>query len=81
MSGNYSTDNASQRQRILDWLRRESLTTLQARKHLDVMHPSGRVQELKAQGYNIVKEWTTDDSGKAKHRVARYVLLAGDYHE
>jgi hypothetical protein len=35
------TDNASQRDRILDHLRSGSLTTLEARKELDVMHPAG----------------------------------------
>ena len=68
--------NQVQRQKILDWLRRESLTTLQARKHLDVMHPAGRVKELKAQGFNIVTHWTVEHTDKAKHRIARYVLLA-----
>ncbi|WP_020484537.1 helix-turn-helix domain-containing protein [Methylomonas sp. MK1] len=72
----YSTDTASQRQRILDWLHSSPLTTLQARKELDIMHPAARVQELKQCGHNIVTHWTTDSAGKAKHRVASYVLFA-----
>jgi hypothetical protein len=64
--------NEAQRTRILEHLRRESLTTLQAREHLDIMHPAGRVQELREQGFNITTHWTYE----AKHRVGRYVLLA-----
>ena len=65
--------NHAQRTRILEWLRRESLTTLQAREHLDVMHPAGRVKELRKQGFNILTYWTIENS----HRIARYVLLSG----
>jgi len=67
----------SQRNRILEWLRIKPLTTLDARCELDVMHPASRVQELKAQGHNICTHWETVDTGKGKHRVASYVLLAG----
>ena len=66
--------NEVQRTRILDWLRSESLTTLQAREHLDVMHPAGRVMELREQGLNIMTYWTNE----AKHRIARYVLLSSE---
>ncbi|MEI6709278.1 MAG: helix-turn-helix domain-containing protein [Methylococcales bacterium] len=65
----------SQREQILNWLRREPLTTLQARKELDIMHPAARIQELREQGHNIITYWTTEDTGKGSHRVARYVLL------
>ncbi|MGZ5010417.1 MAG: helix-turn-helix domain-containing protein [Methylobacter sp.] len=58
------------------WLRRQPLTTLQARQQLDVMHPAARVQELKAKGHNIVTNWAEDYSGKGKHRVASYILLS-----
>lgn len=72
----YSTDTASQRQRILQWLLAATLTTLQARKELDVMHPAMRIKELRDQGHNILTHWETVDTGKAKHRVASYVLFA-----
>ena len=71
----YSTDAASQRNRIFEWLQSAPLTTLQARQELDVFHPAARVQELRARGHNIVTHWETINSGKAKHRVACYVLL------
>lgn len=76
MTRNYLTDSNSQRQRLLAWLLTRPITTLQARKELDIMHPSQRVLELKAAGHKIETHWTTDDSGKAKHRVACYVLLS-----
>lgn len=69
--------NQAQRGRILEWLRSESLTTLQAREHLDIMHPAGRVKELKAQGHDIKTEWAVEHTAKGKHRVGRYVLLMG----
>ncbi|MFZ2171738.1 MAG: helix-turn-helix domain-containing protein [Methylococcaceae bacterium] len=74
---NYTHNSAhSQRQLILDWLHHAPLTTIQARKELDIMHPAARVQELREQGHNILTHWTISDTGKAKHRVACYVLLA-----
>lgn len=77
----YSTDTASQRQRIFQWLLVATLTTLQARKELDVMHPAMRIKELRDQGYNILTHWETVDTGKSKHRIASYVLLAGGVHD
>lgn len=75
--GNYTSTAHSQRQQIFDWLMRETLTTLQARRELDIMNPAARVGELRKQGHNIQTHWTTDDNGKYKHRVACYVLLVG----
>ncbi|MGZ4981500.1 MAG: helix-turn-helix domain-containing protein [Methylobacter sp.] len=66
----------SQRNRLLARLLISSITTLQARHELDIMNPSQRVFELKALGHNIKTHWETVDTGKAKHRVASYVLLA-----
>lgn len=72
----FSTDSNSQRLKILAWLLTAPLTTLQARTELDIMHPAARVKELKARGHNIVTHWTIEWSGKAKHRIASYVLLS-----
>jgi hypothetical protein len=74
---NYCNKTESQWQRILDRLRTGPLTTLEARTELDVMHPSARCLELRKLGHNIQTHWETVDTGKAKHRVARYVLLSG----
>jgi uncharacterized lipoprotein YajG len=73
----HHNDNSadSQRAKILAWFRTcNTLTTLQARQILDVMHPAARVQELKSLGFKIDTVWTTDTTleGKA-HRVAKYV--------
>jgi len=66
---------AAQRQRILEHLRCSTLTTLQAREQLDIMHPAMRVLELKRHGFDIETEWTTEYSaGGSKHRIAKYVL-------
>ena len=66
---------AAQRQRILDWLQRSSLTTLEAREKLDIMHPGGRCMELRRMGYNIQTVWTLEHSDAGGlHRVGRYIL-------
>ena len=76
MSGHPNTVE-EQRARVLDWLRRASLTTLQARAELDVMHPAARVMELRKAGYCIetVKVEESTPCG-GLHRVARYVLVS-----
>ena len=74
-----STSLAAQRARLLKHLREAgSPTTLQAREQLNIMHPGGRVFELREMGHNIVTTWTwdTDHEGR-RHRVARYTLLTG----
>jgi len=73
---NYSTDLNEQCARLLAWLQTATITTLQAREELDILHPAARIQELREAGHNIKTHWTTGDTGKAKHRVASYVLLA-----
>ncbi len=67
---------AAQRARLLENLQLAgSITTLQARAQLDVLHPAMRVLELRKQGHRITTHWTTEntDCGQA-HRVALYVL-------
>lgn len=71
-------DNSAHNQclKLLDWLlEKGSITTTQAREHLDIMHPAGRVNELREAGYLIILIWDswTSDYG-IKHRIARYVL-------
>lgn len=75
-NGHHNDNSAhSQRSLILEWFRTcNTLTTLQARQQLDVMHPAARVQELKSRGSKIVTVWTTDTTPEGKaHRVAKYV--------
>ena len=71
----FSTDSNHQRVVLLAWLQTATITTLQARQELDIFHPAARIQELRDQGHKIVTHWTTADTGKAKHRIASYVLL------
>ncbi len=73
-----STGNSAeaQRQRILARLRISPLTTLEARRDLDVLHPAARVMELRDAGYDIDTVWTHDLNGEGRpHRVAQYILL------
>ncbi len=65
----------AQRTKILDWLREKPMTTFEAREELDIMQPATRIFELRAKGYNIVKDLITQNG---HNNVARYVLLAGD---
>lgn len=46
-----NSNAAVQRARLLDALKRRALTTLQARRELDVLHPAARVMELRDDGY------------------------------
>ena len=68
---------SAQRQRLLERLKKSSLDTLTARKELDIMHPGGRVNELRHKyGYQIDMVYihrVNPDSGKA-HRIGMYVL-------
>lgn len=79
MSSNLSNTVAAQRARLLEYLRQhQRITTLEARKKLDVMHPAGRVQELRKEGIDIITCWRIDFTPEGKpHRVAEYVLMVG----
>lgn len=73
-----SNDAAAQRNRILAALRTHgSLTTLEARRRLDVLHPAARVMELRDAGFVITTVWSVDHNEVGSpHRVARYHLLS-----
>jgi hypothetical protein len=72
-------DNSTSNQclKILDWLfEKGSITTTQAREHLDIMSPAARILQLKKAGYLIIKindTWTSEHGINHKG-VARYVL-------
>ena len=69
---------AMQRAALLQWLQaHQRITTLQARNELGIMHPAGRVQELRDAGNDIAThwQWETDATGK-EHKQALYVLLS-----
>lgn len=66
-----------QRKRLLDVLRCDAVSTLEARQDLDILHPAMRVRELRLEGYDIRTVRVPADTGfGVKHSVARYVLIA-----
>lgn len=65
-----------QRARILDRLRKGSVSTLEARRDLDILHPAARVMELRNAGYQIDRVTVAEQSDCGQtHKVARYVLV------
>jgi len=71
-------DNSAHTQRLrllAAFEARHSVTTIEARRDLDILMPATRVFELRERGYDIVTLWTDGltECGR-KHRVARYVL-------
>ena len=73
-SPNVSTD--TQQSRIITTLLKlDGFNTWEARNDLNIMHPSGRVKELKEQGWVIdtLRVKVFDDMGKA-HTIAHYIL-------
>ena len=71
-------DNYAHTQRLLmlaAFEKQHSLTTIEARRELDIMMPAARVFELRAMGYDIATVWTqgVTECGR-KHRSARYVF-------
>lgn len=74
--GHHSNSAAAQRQSILEALRKGPVSTLHARRDLDVMHPGGRVLELRSYGHQILTAWSYEPTECGKlHRVGKYVLL------
>lgn len=75
--GDHNDNSAhTQRLRLLAAFKeRHSVTTIEARRDLDILMPATRVFELRERGYDIATVWTegVTECGR-KHRVARYVL-------
>jgi Helix-turn-helix domain len=68
----------AQRQTVLDALEKAPRTTIELREQFDIISPPARIFELKARGYNIVKESieaTTAQNRKHKN-IARYFLIS-----
>jgi len=67
----------AQRKRLLDALRCDAISTLEARRILDILHPAMRIRELRLDGYDIQTVRISADTGFGiKHSVARYVLMS-----
>jgi len=72
----HSTSVEAQRARLLARLRLGALDTFTARRELHVMHPGGRIKELRTAGYPIRTEriTLTDEDGITHNGVALYYL-------
>jgi hypothetical protein len=71
----YDNSTASQRARILKHFETcPRLSTMEAREHHGIMHPGGRVLELRQKGHVIDTHWVAEpDSNGVMHRVGLYV--------
>lgn len=76
VSGN---DVATQRARLTAALRGGPVTTYEARKYLDIFHPSGRIQELRAMGMKIHTDRVNQqtDAGVIHPRIGKFILTGG----
>lgn len=75
----YSADLSAcaQRRRFLDALRCASVSTLEVRPSLEILHPAMRVRELRLEGYDILTiRVSADTCFGVKYSVACYVLFA-----
>lgn len=74
--GNFNSTEA-QRARLLAALRRGPVTTIEARRDLDILMPAARVFELRhREGYDIALYWVQEETQAGRlHRVARYALM------
>ena len=72
----HDTSANAQRARLLARLQLGPVDTFTARSELNVMHPGGRVAELRAAGHNIQTQriTLTDEHGRTHHGVALYYL-------
>ena len=71
-----ANDSAAQRKLLYSALLKGPVTTLEARRDHDVMHPAARIQELRERGFNIITHWESQETQPGRvHRVACYVLL------
>ncbi|MFT4059799.1 MAG: helix-turn-helix domain-containing protein [Legionella sp.] len=71
----YDNAASTQRKRILSYLEKNhKFSTIEAREKLGVLHPCGRVKELRAKGYLIETHWTNEpDANGVIHRVGLYI--------
>jgi hypothetical protein len=75
-----STRIADQCGRLHEHLREhKSITTVEARRDLDIMMPAARIFDLKASGANIQTFMETAETKPGHpHKIARYVLLTSE---
>lgn len=68
-----------QRQDLLEALKERDVSTIDARDDLNIMHPAGRIKELREEGHNITIKliWQDDKAGRP-HRIGLYHLEVAD---
>lgn len=70
--GNSGADQAARMREALRWV---PVSTFDARKHLDIMHPAGRVKTLREHGDEIDTLIISEPSDVGRpHRIALYVM-------
>ncbi|HAU0282336.1 TPA: hypothetical protein JBF45_15455 [Legionella pneumophila] len=71
----YINSLQSQRKRILEHFKKcPRLSTIQARNEYGVLHPGGRIMELRKKGYDIQTHWIYEpDSNGISHRIGLYI--------
>jgi hypothetical protein len=72
----YDNSLATQRARILKhFAENPRLSTIQAREEMGILHPCGRVMELRKRGYRIETHWIKEpDLNGVLHRIGLYVF-------
>lgn len=71
----YGNSASSQRARLLKFFESiPRISTMEAREMLGILHPGGRIMELRRKGYRIDTHWIEEpDSNGVSHRVGLYV--------
>jgi hypothetical protein len=75
----YDNSIHTQCARLLRWLKNgEQLTTFELRKR-GLMHPAGRINNLRNSGLNIIthRTWERDNNG-VEHFFAKYILISSN---
>ena len=75
-------DATTQRARLREAFHRcLALTTLEIRRWLDILHPAGRVKELRAEGLDIItlRQDQATEAG-VRHAVGKYVYRPRNAH-
>ncbi|CAH13272.1 TPA: helix-turn-helix domain-containing protein [Legionella pneumophila] len=71
----YGNSASSQRARLLKFFElTPRISTMEAREMLGILHPGGRIMELRKKGYRIDTNWIeVSDANGVMHRIGLYV--------
>ena len=77
LHNDHSNSSASQQARIAEYLIENiRATTIELREILDVIHPAGRIKDLRGKGWDIVTIMENHPTACGKmHRVGVYILF------